>query len=516
MVKVFTLGLDGLDPSMLHMLPSLPTKAVRTKLDSLIPLTFPSWVSIMTGVNPGKHGIYGFFKYRKTSDKWKAHAFSAYDLQYPRVHEALAVSRAPHKSLIIGPMPPIPCLPVRNSDILSITQMANFSFTSREIANKLYDIKEMSFMITSFTRLNTAEGLREIALKILDAHMAAVERIANLERDYDYVWLYIGFPDNYLHRCPEALNAPDKLLKPIFVKLNQLIKKATEIAENIMVVSDHGFGQFKRVVRVNRILYDHGLIEPGKGGIIEIHEAESSSKKNIIRLHPKIIPHVHKILHPTIRKLARRILLKIIQKALHKRVMISAPPCIDEQKSKAFMPVGSSPAKIGYVILLNDYSVAERVIKILEDFDLKVYKAEDLLSGPYVPKNIVFVLEGEESSPTAGTTYSDPIEKSPIVTHRRYGVFIAKLEDQIIARKEVPEILPNTIVAPLTLLRLNAPLGVEMDSADLALRLCNKGPHEIKYLKYQPLWISYKRVLLLRNRVRARGKSLFGESRLET
>jgi len=196
--------------------------------------------------------------------------------------------------------------------------------------------------------------------------------------------------------------------------------------------------------------------------------------------------------------------------------MISAPPCIDEQKSKAFMPVGSSPAKIGYVILLNDYSVAERVIKILEDFDLKVYKAEDLLSGLYVPKNIVFVLEGEESSPTAGTTYSDPIEKSPIVTHRRYGVFIAKLEDQIIARKEVPEILPNTIVAPLTLLRLNAPLGVEMDSADLALRLCNKGPHEIKYLKYQPLWISYKRVLLLRNRVRARGKSLFGESRLET
>ena len=508
MVKIFALGLDGLDLSMLHMLPSLPTNAIRAKLDSLIPLTFPSWASIMTGVNPGKHGIYGFFKYRKVGDKWEAHAFSAYDLKYPRVHEILAISRSPHKSLIIGPIPPIPCIPVKNSDILSITHMANFSFTSPELANKLYDIEEIKSAMVSFTRPNTTEGLREIALKMLDAHIAAVERIATLKQDYDYVWLYVGLPDSYLHRCPEALAAPDKLLKHIFVKLDQLIKKAAELSEDIIVVSDHGFRRFNRVVRVNRILYDHGLIELGKGGIIEIHEAESG-KRNIVQLHLKIIPYVHKILPSTLRRLARRILSKIMQKALHKRVIISAPPRIDEQKSKAFMPMSSSPAKIGYVILLNDYSVADRVIRILKDFDLEAYRAEDLLSGPYVPKNIIFVLEGEESSPTAGTTYSDPIEKNPIVTHRRYGVFVAKLEDQIVEQKRIPEILPNTIVAPLILLRLDAPLGVEMDSVNLALRFCNKEAHEIKYLNYQPLWMSYKRILLLKDRIRARSKITF-------
>jgi len=507
MVKVFTLGLDGLDPSMLNMLSSLPRNAIRAKLDSLIPLTFPSWASIMTGVNPGKHGIYGFFKYRKINGEWEAHAFSAYDLQYPRVHEALAISRTPYKSLIIGPMPPIPCLSVKNSDILSITHLANFSFTSSELANKLYDLEKMKSLMISFARQSIAEELLEIALEILDAHIAALERIITLKQDYDYIWLYVGLPDIYLHKCPEALNSPDKFLKNIFVKLNQLIKRAAGLTKDIIVVSDHGFGQFNRVVRINRILYDHGLIKLGKGGVIQIHKAEPSGERNIIQFYPKIIPYIHKILPSSLRRLARLLLLKIMQKALHKRVKISAPPRIDERKSKAFMPMASSPANIGYVILLNDYSVAEKVVSILRDYDLEAYKAEDLLSGPYTPRNIIFVLEGEKSYPKAGTTYSDPIENAPIITHRRYGVFIAKLEGQIVAQKRLPEILPNTIVAPLTLLRLNAPLGVEMDSADLALRLCNKDPREIRYLKYQPLWFCYKKVLFLRDKMRARSES---------
>jgi len=85
--KNTVLGLDGLDLFMLPILPSLAHGAIKAKLDSITPLTFPSWVTIMTGVNLGKHGFYRFFRYEKVGARWKAHIVSAYDLQYPIIHE---------------------------------------------------------------------------------------------------------------------------------------------------------------------------------------------------------------------------------------------------------------------------------------------------------------------------------------------------------------------------------------------------------------------------------------------
>src|SRR5918997_7053972 len=70
MSKVLLLGLDGvgfpmLDPAFAagHMprLKALLDRGVSGVLTSTIPpYTPPGWTSIFTGVNPGKHGIFGF------------------------------------------------------------------------------------------------------------------------------------------------------------------------------------------------------------------------------------------------------------------------------------------------------------------------------------------------------------------------------------------------------------------------------------------------------------------------
>jgi len=54
---------------------------------TLPPLTPPGWTSSFTGVNPGKHNIYGFFKPMRTD--YRRHVYSVMDIKAPKLWEIL-------------------------------------------------------------------------------------------------------------------------------------------------------------------------------------------------------------------------------------------------------------------------------------------------------------------------------------------------------------------------------------------------------------------------------------------
>lgn len=68
--RVFMLGLDGLSrtfmqsPIVQESMPTLRTFLDRTRLGTLLstvpPYTGPAWTTITSGLNPGKHGVFGF------------------------------------------------------------------------------------------------------------------------------------------------------------------------------------------------------------------------------------------------------------------------------------------------------------------------------------------------------------------------------------------------------------------------------------------------------------------------
>src|SRR5918992_5039514 len=68
--RIAVIGLDGatfrvLDPLMkagaMPALASLRARGLEATLRSTVPTyTPPAWVSMVTGVNPGRHGIFGF------------------------------------------------------------------------------------------------------------------------------------------------------------------------------------------------------------------------------------------------------------------------------------------------------------------------------------------------------------------------------------------------------------------------------------------------------------------------
>ncbi|MET1159996.1 MAG: alkaline phosphatase family protein [Thermoprotei archaeon] len=93
--RVSVIGLDGLSWTYLnkllkrHIIPnikSIISKGVSSKIYAFPPNTPPSWSSIMTGVNPGKHGIYDFIHFTKNYEQV---LFSSEHLMHPRVFEML-------------------------------------------------------------------------------------------------------------------------------------------------------------------------------------------------------------------------------------------------------------------------------------------------------------------------------------------------------------------------------------------------------------------------------------------
>ena len=78
--KVVVLGIDGVPCSLLQRfisegimpnLAKLADKGTLTDMTASIPeVSSTSWSTFMTGVNPGKHGIYGFMELQKSSYSW--------------------------------------------------------------------------------------------------------------------------------------------------------------------------------------------------------------------------------------------------------------------------------------------------------------------------------------------------------------------------------------------------------------------------------------------------------------
>ncbi|MBI5740248.1 MAG: alkaline phosphatase family protein [Nitrospirae bacterium] len=79
--RVVVLGIDGVPCSLLHrfiaegLMPNLAKLAAKGTLADMtasIPeVSSTSWTTFMTGVNPGRHGIYGFMELQKGTYQWR-------------------------------------------------------------------------------------------------------------------------------------------------------------------------------------------------------------------------------------------------------------------------------------------------------------------------------------------------------------------------------------------------------------------------------------------------------------
>lgn len=280
------LGLDGASPELAEpwmgegVLPNLAALARRGtfgRLASTIPpATFPSWTSFMTGVNPGRHGIFDFS--RRDPGTYSVRFVNATYRKAPTVWRML--SDAGRRVAVLGlpgtyPPEPLNGLMLSGFDT-PVTTRADRSFACpREFGREVERLG--GFPFADFQEFDVGPGWHEDALARLLAGIEQKVRLAEhvIRRGpWDCLMLLFGESDTVAHHfwafhdenSPRRRSEHARLGDPVrtvYAALDAAVGRIAEMAapDRILVASDHGFGGAGDVaVYLNRWLEREGYL----------------------------------------------------------------------------------------------------------------------------------------------------------------------------------------------------------------------------------------------------------------
>ncbi|MGC8764055.1 MAG: alkaline phosphatase family protein [Acidobacteriota bacterium] len=273
MNRAIVLGFDGATWDLLDLLvkagrmPNLAAllrRSVHAPLRSAHPpVTAPAWVSIATGVNPGRHGCFDFN--RPDGALSRLRPLQSWDIAEKTFYEVLA-ERGRRVVLVNLPVtyPPL-------TDNITLTSL----LTQGDNAVFPPSLKERHPLLQGYrvfpdTRLR-ARGETEAYLRdIRHVETARFDAIRSLwEEPWDLFFAVVSgtdwvsheaFPDlseGRFERCPQAVGMfedADRTLGWVAERLGP--------GDGLLLVSDHGFTTAKGIFYLNEWLMERGFLQP--------------------------------------------------------------------------------------------------------------------------------------------------------------------------------------------------------------------------------------------------------------
>lgn len=281
--RVFVLGLDGATFALLQPWMDqghLPTfrRLVRDgawgALVSVVPAMTPvAWSSMVTGVLPGRHGIFGFLKPRPGS--YRREPSSARDRRRPAIWNLL--DRAGRSSILVGVPYTYPPEPI------SGVVVSGFGTPSAEV-EFVHPRPLRQVILREFGPYPLeARYRRDIPGRLEDAHTItrhrhALVRFLMQEFPWDFFMFVLMTTDRLQHLVWRILDPrhpaydPDEARRygpavlDYYRRLDDLTADLLERLDArtvVFVVSDHGFGPLERSVSLVRWLGQAGLLVMG-------------------------------------------------------------------------------------------------------------------------------------------------------------------------------------------------------------------------------------------------------------
>ncbi len=485
-MRTAVLGLDALPYWYIDKLKEWNQAPVLTgllenaaRLEAIPPITAASWPSIMSGVNPGKHGIFSFFMIDKATRERRL--ATALDLEHPRIHEMLSFNRI--RNLMINPIPSYPLIPVRYADIVS-----NLFFTLEPLSSPHY-LHNRYFYDVPFDKAPTD------ILGFTEQYVEAVERLIEDRDEYDLVWITLNFPDAAFHKFPRLLEDPS-LTGSVWKRIDRLLRLLLDRYDNVFIVSDHGFRLFDYRVSINDILYRHGYARPSSVDrelTLVDAEARLQGEQTIRIKFPSVL---YKLLARLgLEAHARRLypyVEAIVKAVTGKKPVIRAGVPVDYDNSRAIMPEGGV-----YGVYIFDENIdPSEIAGILVKYNgLRVWEANEVYNGPYINRGPDVVVIGDHERGYAlapARIFGSIYIRTRYNNHDLWGVLAARtvdgIEDSIKGRT-----LANNVVAPLVMCIMGQPVPVHADSLDTVRSLC---PHNVAMMDYTGKFRITKRLAL--------------------
>ncbi|MHA2342673.1 MAG: alkaline phosphatase family protein [Candidatus Hodarchaeales archaeon] len=286
MTKILIIGLDGatwdiidplIDRNELPTLKKLISEGVRSDLiSSYPPLTPVAWSSFLTGKNPGQHGVYDFFKY----EDQKASPVTSKALKED-LWDVLGESGK--KIISIGVPLTYPPKKVKNGIVISgfpaVNPDSEFIYptvVAKELNKYLTEKLGHRYYPTAidfFGNINTPEKFIESHYKFTDQIYETFNYLTS-KHDWDVCMVYFLLTDSLTHQFWKYFdkNHPDykksekyeNVVFDCYKYADSVINRIlSSVPDNtiVLVVSDHGFGPISKIVYLNNLLIELGLLE---------------------------------------------------------------------------------------------------------------------------------------------------------------------------------------------------------------------------------------------------------------
>jgi predicted AlkP superfamily phosphohydrolase/phosphomutase len=292
------IGLDGatfsvLDPLMddghMPFLNEFSRNGFRADLRSTPnPLTPPAWTSMITGRNPGNHGIYDFVRWEEREGTVYFTLYNSSDILCETIWSI--ASRAKQKVIHLNFPIMAPPQPINGLLIPSMVQWRHLrrNVYPQSLVETLKSIPEFNADDWGLTYWEANEAMRERALFPKEEKEWVTRHI---RRDYqwqvilkyfmqnepaDLTAIVFDGPDKLQHLCWRLIDPDfrqDKLLDweirmrdyviEYFRSVDNYIREIVNLAgdnANVLIASDHGFGPTRYIFHVNKLLEQFGYL----------------------------------------------------------------------------------------------------------------------------------------------------------------------------------------------------------------------------------------------------------------
>jgi len=458
------IGLDGVPLGLLKKLAEdgvMPwlhgrlAHAVSSELEVLVPYTAPSWPTISTGVNPGKHGIYDFLVPRPNAEPRPA---TRMDLEWPYVTEMVSANGLPSVSISVPfNYPPFVRSGVRVVSGWTSARLETWPPGERGEALRLLGGQQGPPKPTSIE-------------DYVDMVIENTERQAELIRSYytGKPWRVFYFvlpgPDWAFHYTFGDVVRGTRLGRRVyrlFRVIDELIRFLYENApgETLFIhVSDHGFMEATEALNGNVLLEKEGLLKKSE-------ERVNLRSRVVLRLASLLPPWLkHRLKYSSLAVLARRL-------GAAAAFEYSRLP-IDYAASKAYFTSAYSVYTNPGLPPEERERVASQVLSILQRYRgmLRVVaRGRDYFWGPHVDRAPdVVVIPGEGYNVTTRLAYRSVVEKGRWYVHGPRGMLVLDAPDGG-TRPRLPAERPpfSMDVAPTVLAWLGLPLDPGFDGEPL-------------------------------------------------
>ena len=263
---------EGLTPNFAELLKSGYSAVLQSVLPPSSP---PAWTTAVTGVNPGKHGIYGFLKHRKYADNiFSPPAFiSAADRRAAPIWKILG-ERNRRVCLINIPITSPP-------DSVNGIMISGFPHDPaapltypRSLRDEIpgYRIDLFGLQPRPGQERTWLSNLRNLAATRADLSAGFLERddwdlfwvvFTGIDRIQHFFWKHAD-PDHPLH-TPNGGADFGEAITEFHIFMDGLLGKLLDLIPEdatLIVMSDHGFGPVYRGINANRL-----LASPALGGV---------------------------------------------------------------------------------------------------------------------------------------------------------------------------------------------------------------------------------------------------------